>query len=59
MCEARNKKNLFPCAKNDLLEHFIGTGASPLINAVLNDLCSIVPITTIKNDSKEKRLYIA
>ena len=26
----------------------------PLISAVLNDLCSIVPITTIKNDSKEK-----
>jgi len=50
---------MFPCAKNDLLEHFIGTGASPLISAVLNDLCSIVPLITIKNDSKEKRLYIA
>jgi hypothetical protein len=50
---------MFPCAKNDLLEHFIGTGASPFISEVLNDLRSIVPITTIKNDSKEKELYIA
>ncbi|WP_416200580.1 hypothetical protein [Thermocaproicibacter melissae] len=41
------------------MEHFIGTGASPFISAVLNDQCSIVPITTIKNDSKEKGLYIA
>jgi len=41
------------------LEHFIGTGASPFISEVLNDLRSIVPITTIKNDSKEKELYIA
>ena len=49
---------MFPCAKNELLEHFIGTGASPFISAVLNGLCSIVPIITIKNDSKEKGLYI-
>ena len=50
---------MFPCAKNELLEHFIGTGASPFIIAVLYDLCSIVPMITIKNNSKEKGLYIA
>jgi hypothetical protein len=50
---------MFPCAKNDPLEHIIGTGVSPFISAVLYGQCSIVPITTIKNDSKEKGLYIA